>query len=147
MQLVYSYNPSRLGNLPKLVRSYLIKKRCPAYDTKLHLMVSVILEIWAVWGTPLMSLLPGPLWSWVIVLGRIFSMSRMFENRFCCCCCCCFDGRYIFGDYFVLKQSLEKKELQDYWTLYFENVFFENVAISKELRHYLNWKTEIWNML
>ena len=49
-------------------------------DIKLYLMVRF--EIWWVWNTPSLSLLPGPLWSKMVVRVRVQSMSQvdLFKN-------------------------------------------------------------------
>ena len=45
------------------------------YDTKLSDGdAPVILELWGMWSTPLLPLLPGPLWPGVLAADRVKSM-------------------------------------------------------------------------
>ena len=40
-----------------------------------------MLEIWGMRSTPLLSLLPGPLWLWVVAPDRDLSVSQIELNR------------------------------------------------------------------
>ena len=55
--------------------SHLIKKECPGYDTKLHLMMR--LQFWRVWSTPSFSLLPSPLRPGVEAAVRVPSIGQI----------------------------------------------------------------------
>ena len=49
--------------------------KCPVYDTKQsddH--VPAMLELWGMWSTPLLPLLPGQLWPGVVAPDRALSM-------------------------------------------------------------------------
>ena len=51
---------------------------CPGYDTKQSDgEASVILELWGMRCTPLLPLLPGPLWPRVVAPNRILSMVQI----------------------------------------------------------------------
>ena len=58
-------------------RYRLYKKKCPGYDTKLHLMVR-----FQIWSTPSLSLLPGPLWLVLVVPISVLLISQidLFKN-------------------------------------------------------------------
>ena len=48
---------------------------CPGYDTKQSDgEVPVMLGLWAMWSTPSLPLLPGPLWPSVVAPDRALSM-------------------------------------------------------------------------
>ena len=48
---------------------------CPGYDTKQYdCEVPVMLELWGIWNTPSLPLLPGPLWPNVVAPDRALSM-------------------------------------------------------------------------
>ena len=48
---------------------------CPGYDTKQSDgEVPVMLELWGMWSTPSLPLLPGPLWPRVVAPDRALSM-------------------------------------------------------------------------
>ena len=47
---------------------------CPVYDIKLTDSEAPPLEIWGIWSTPLLVLLPGPLWPGVVAPDRVLSM-------------------------------------------------------------------------
>ena len=52
---------------------------CPGYDTKQSDgEVPVMLELWGMRSTPLLPLLPGPLWPWVVApdKGPIYELNR-----------------------------------------------------------------------
>ena len=50
-------------------------KDCPGYDTKQSDgEVPVMLELWGMWSTPWLPLLPGPLWPSMVVPDRILAM-------------------------------------------------------------------------
>ena len=49
---------------------------CPGYDIKQSDgEVSKMLELWGIQTTPLLPLLPGPLWPEVVALDRVLSMA------------------------------------------------------------------------
>ena len=51
---------------------------CPAYDTKQSDgEAPVILELWRMWSTPLLPLLPGALWSGVVAPERVLSVGQI----------------------------------------------------------------------
>ena len=50
---------------------------CRAYETKQSDgEVPVMLELWEMWNTPSLPLLPGPLWSRVVAPDRVLSMGQ-----------------------------------------------------------------------
>ena len=49
----------------------------PEYDIKSSDGKALALEIWGMWSTPSLPLLPGPLWSGVVVLDRVLSMGQI----------------------------------------------------------------------
>ena len=58
-----------------LQRSKTPPKECPGYETKQSEgKVSVMLELWGMRSTPLLPLLPGPVWPGVVALDRALSM-------------------------------------------------------------------------
>ena len=46
----------------------------PGYDTEQSDRVAPVLELWEIWNSHLLPLLPGPLWPLVVVPDRILSM-------------------------------------------------------------------------
>ena len=51
---------------------------CPRYDTKQSDgEAPVMLELWRVWSTSLLSSLSGPLWTGLVALDRVLSMGQM----------------------------------------------------------------------
>ena len=46
-------------------------KECPRYDSKLSDSLAPVLELWGMWRTRLLPLLPGPLWPRVVVPQRV----------------------------------------------------------------------------
>ena len=53
----------------------------PGYDTKQSDgEVPVMLELWRMWSTPSLPLLPGPLWSRVVAPDRVLSMGQIELN-------------------------------------------------------------------
>ena len=49
--------------------------KCPGYDTKQSDgEVPVILELWGMWSTPSLLLLPGPPWPGMVAPDRALSM-------------------------------------------------------------------------
>ena len=50
---------------------------CPGYDIKQSNGEAPALEIWGMWSTPSLPLLPGPLWLGVIAPDRILSMGQI----------------------------------------------------------------------
>ena len=59
------------------IRSLPTSNECPEYHTKLHLMVTLVLELWAMRSTSSLPLLPGPFWPRVVVLVRVSSMGQI----------------------------------------------------------------------
>ncbi len=54
---------------------------CPGYDTKQsHGEVLLMLELWGMWSTPLLQLLPGPLWARVVGPDRVLSIGQIELN-------------------------------------------------------------------
>ena len=51
--------------------------KCPGYSTKLSDGETPILELWGMWTTPSLPLLPGPLWSGVAVPARVLSLDQI----------------------------------------------------------------------
>ena len=53
----------------------------PGYDTKQpDGEASVMLELWGMWSTPSLPLLPGPLWSGVVAPDRVLSIGQIEQN-------------------------------------------------------------------
>ena len=51
---------------------------CPGYDSKQSdCKPPVMLELFGMWGTSLLPLLPGPLWSGVVALDRVLSVGQI----------------------------------------------------------------------
>ena len=51
---------------------------CPSYDTKeSEGETPVIEELWGMQSTPLLPLLPGPLWPWVVAPDRVLSIGQI----------------------------------------------------------------------
>ena len=50
---------------------------CPGYDTKPYDGEASVLEPWRILSTPSLWLLPGPLWSRVVVAVRLPSMGQV----------------------------------------------------------------------
>ena len=58
-----------------LQRGKTLSNVCPGYDTKQSDgEVPVMLELWGMWSTPLLPLLPGPLWSGMVAPDKALSM-------------------------------------------------------------------------
>ena len=52
--------------------------KCPGYDTKQSdSEASVMLEVWRMWSTPSLPLLPGPLWPGVVAPDRVLSKGKI----------------------------------------------------------------------
>ena len=51
--------------------------KCLVYDTKKSDDEVMVLEIWGMWSTLLLPLLPSPLWPRVVALDRILSMGQI----------------------------------------------------------------------
>ena len=52
---------------------------CPGYDFKQSdVKAPVMLELWEMWCTPSLSLLPGPLWPEVVAPDRIMDKIEVF---------------------------------------------------------------------
>ena len=60
------------------------KKECSGYDYTASNGKAPVLEIWGVWTTPLLTLLPDPLKPWVVVPARVLSFGQidLFKNYF-----------------------------------------------------------------
>ena len=72
--LFFDFLPSRLGlyNTPTARPP---TSECPVYDTKQSDgEVPVMLELWRMQGTPLLPLLPSPLWPGMVASYRAISM-------------------------------------------------------------------------
>ena len=51
---------------------------CPGCDTKQpNGETQVMLELWGIWSTPSLSLLPAPLWSGLVAPDKVLSMTQM----------------------------------------------------------------------
>ena len=54
---------------------------CPGYDTKQSDgKVPVMLELWEMWSTRSLLLLPGPLWLVVVAPDRVLSIGQINNN-------------------------------------------------------------------
>ena len=54
---------------------------CPGYDSKQSDgEAPVMLELWGIWSTPLLLLLPGPLWPAVVAPDSVLSMGQIELN-------------------------------------------------------------------
>ena len=54
---------------------------CPGYDNKQSDgEYAVMLELWGIWSTPSLPLLPGPFWPGVVALDRVLSTRRIELN-------------------------------------------------------------------
>ena len=77
--------PSQLGVLNTLTAPLQRGKapppnECPRYDTKQSDgEVPAVLELWGMWSTPSLPLLPGPLWPGVVApdKGPIYGLNRI----------------------------------------------------------------------
>ena len=50
---------------------------CPGYDIKQSdSEASVMVELWGMWSSPSLPLLPAPLWPEVVAPGRVLSMRQ-----------------------------------------------------------------------
>ena len=47
------------------------------YDIKQSNGESLVPELWGMWSTPSLPLIPGPLWPWVVVTARVPSMGQI----------------------------------------------------------------------
>ena len=58
---------------------------CPSYDTKQFGGEAPVLELWGMWSTPSLPLLPGPLWPGVVAPDRDLSMGQieLFDHLTC----------------------------------------------------------------
>ena len=54
--------------------------KCPGYDIKPSDGEAPALEIWGMWSTPLLPLLPGSLWLGVIAPDRVLSMAQIEQT-------------------------------------------------------------------
>ena len=73
--------PSRLGLYPPTAplqrgkTPHTHTHKCPGYDTKQSDgEIPVMLELWGMWSTPSLPLLPGPLWPGVVAPDRALFM-------------------------------------------------------------------------
>ena len=75
--------PSRLG-LQNILTASLQRGKtpeCPGYDTEQSDgEAPEMLELWGMWSTSLLSLLPGPLWPRVVTPDRVLSMGQIELN-------------------------------------------------------------------
>ena len=52
--------------------------KCPGYVIKKSDgEAPVMLELWGMWSTPLLFLLPGPLWPGMVAADRVLSMGQI----------------------------------------------------------------------
>ena len=66
---------------PLLCRGVPHSNECPGYDTKQSDgEVSVMLELWGMWSTLSLALLPGSLWLGVVAPDRVLSMGQIELN-------------------------------------------------------------------
>ena len=57
------------------------KHQCPVYHTKkTDGEVTIMLELWGMWSTPLLPTLPGPLWPGVVASDKVLSMGQIELN-------------------------------------------------------------------
>ena len=54
--------------------------KCTEHDTKSDGEVPAMLELWGMWNTPSLPLLPGPLWPKIVALDRALSMGQIELN-------------------------------------------------------------------
>ena len=57
---------------------------CLEYNTKPPDGVAPILELWGIWSTPSLSLLPGLLWAGVVVPVRVPCQKELFDHLTVC---------------------------------------------------------------
>ena len=55
----------------------LLSQRVSCYDTKLSDGEVPVPELWGIWSTPSLPLLPGPLWPGVVTPNRILSLGQI----------------------------------------------------------------------
>ena len=69
----------RLSNTPiaSLQRGKISSNECPVYDIKPSHREVPFLELWEIWSTPSLSVLPCPLWSRVVAPDRFLSMGQI----------------------------------------------------------------------
>ena len=77
--------PIRLGLentlTASLQRGKTLPNECPRYNSKQSDgEVPIMLEIWEMWSTPSLLLLPGPLWPGVVATDRVLSMDQIEQN-------------------------------------------------------------------
>ena len=68
-----------MPTIASLHRGKNLPNECPGYDTK-QSEVPVMLELWGMWSTPSLPLLPGPLWSGMVAPDRVLSMGQIELN-------------------------------------------------------------------
>ena len=56
--------------------------KCPEYDIKQSDCESPALDIWGMWSTPSLPLLPCPLWPGVVALDRVLSMGQIEQTLY-----------------------------------------------------------------
>ena len=54
-----------------------VYNECPGYDTKQFDGEAPVLKFGGIWSTPLLPLLPGPLWPGVVAPDRVLSMCQI----------------------------------------------------------------------
>ena len=73
--------PSQQNSLTKSLQRGKTPNRCHGYNTKQSDGEAVVmLELWGMRSTPLLPLLPGPLWPGVVAPGRVLSMGQIELN-------------------------------------------------------------------
>ena len=50
---------------------------CPGYDNKPNDDEAPVLDLWGMWSTPSLALLPGPTWHWVVIPVRVPSVGQI----------------------------------------------------------------------
>ena len=79
---VFIYCIKYKSSLAKLAAEYTDYIFAERYDTKQSdVEALVILEIWGMWSTPLLTSLPGPLWPRVVAPNRVLSMGQIVLNN------------------------------------------------------------------
>ena len=66
---------------PHLCRGVNPPYKCPEYDTKQYVEVSVMLELWGMQNTPSLPSFPGPLRPGVVAPDRVLSMGQIELNH------------------------------------------------------------------
>ena len=81
------FNPIALLNTPWAQSTSAVKigdnisadntNKCPGYDSKQTDGGDQVLELWELWNTPSLELIPGPIWPRVVVSVRVQSMGQI----------------------------------------------------------------------